>query len=142
MTLKNTLESRIRYRIKRGKGSVYMISDFLDLSDANQIGRALRNLAKENLIIKIGHGVYARAKISNINGKLLPEKDLNSLGFELVEKLKLKPVKTFYERMYEEGKSTQVPSGRVLRVRGRISRKIGYNGKYLEFQSTSSSRAG
>ena len=87
MTLKNTLESRIKYRIKRGKGSVYMISDFLDLSGANQVGRALRNLAKTNLIIKIGHGIYARAKISTITQEPMPEKDLRSLGIEILEKL-------------------------------------------------------
>ena len=54
MAIGQTLEKRIQYRIKRKKDSVFMLSDFLDLSDKDQIGRALRKLIKKILLLKLG----------------------------------------------------------------------------------------
>ena len=51
------LEKRIQYRIKKSKDAVFMLSDFLDLSDRDQIMRALRKLIQKSLIIKVGQGV-------------------------------------------------------------------------------------
>ena len=39
------------------------------------------------------------------------------------------------------GASTQVPTGRVIAVRSRISRKIGYDGRYVSFERLSQSSA-
>lgn len=137
MTLKNSLEAKIQYRIKRSKRSVFMISDFSDLSDPNQIGRVFRTLVKKQLVVKIGHGVFAKAKISSVTQKVIPVKDLPALGIEVVKKLGLKTVQTEYEKAYQEGRSTQVPTGRVIGVKGRISRKIGFNDRYIIYQSMS-----
>jgi len=35
---------------------------------------------------------------------------------------------------YNTGRTTQVPTGRVVAVRGRIRRKIGFNGIFLSFE--------
>jgi len=35
---------------------------------------------------------------------------------------------------YNEGRTTQVPTGRVVGVKGRVKRKIGYAGKYITFE--------
>lgn len=137
MTLKNSLEAKIQYRIKRSKRSVFMISDFSDLSDPNQIGRVFRTLVKKQLVVKIGHGVFAKAKISSVTQKVIPVKDLPTLGIEIVKKLGLQTVQTEYEKAYQEGLSTQVPTGRVIGVKGRISRKIGFNGRYIIYKSMS-----
>jgi hypothetical protein len=39
--------------------------------------------------------------------------------------------------MYNAGRSTQVPTGRVIAVKSRISRKIGYDGNYVAFERAS-----
>jgi len=59
MPIGKTLEKRIQYRIKRQKESVFLLSDFQDLSDKDQIMRALKKLIAKKLIIKVGQGVYA-----------------------------------------------------------------------------------
>jgi hypothetical protein len=41
---------------------------------------------------------------------------------------------TRLERAYSAGQTTQVPAGRVVAVRKRVRRKIGYNGVTLSFE--------
>ena len=134
MPIKQTLEGKIRYRIKRGRDSVYIPSDFFDLSDRDQVGRVLRQLIKERLLVKIGQGIYARAKLSSLTGKPVPEKDLRSLALEALKKLGIKTAPSSYEQAYNAGRSTQVPTGRVVGVKDRVSRRIGFNGRYIKYE--------
>lgn len=60
MPIGNTLEKRIQYRIKRNKASVFLLSDFADLSDKDQIMRALKKLINKKLVVKVGQGLYTR----------------------------------------------------------------------------------
>ena len=39
-----------------------------------------------------------------------------------------------YDIKYNEGKTTQVPTGRVIEVRASIDIKFGYDGKYISFE--------
>ena len=78
MPISDILEKRIHYRIKKSKDFVFMLPDFLDLSDRDQVMRALRKLIAKNLIIKVGQGVYVKAKESKLTGKIIPQKDRNS----------------------------------------------------------------
>ena len=59
---------------------------------------------------------------------------LPRLGREAVKRLGIKVVPSKMEEEYNSGKSTQVPTGRVIGVEGRISRKIGYQGVYVSFE--------
>jgi hypothetical protein len=46
-------------------------------------------------------------------------------------------VPSSYDRAYNEGKTSQIPTGRVIGVKGRVVRKIGYDGKYVTFEHIS-----
>ncbi len=61
-----TLKDKIQYRIRKSKNNTFMIDDFMDLSDADQILRALRELIKSNELIKVGKGVYTKTRLSFI----------------------------------------------------------------------------
>jgi hypothetical protein len=39
-----------------------------------------------------------------------------------------------YDQAYNQGQTTQVPTERVIGVKGRVARKIGYEGKYITFE--------
>lgn len=134
MALKGTLESRIAYRVKRSIATVFVRQDFEDIGGYDQVGRILRQLIKKGLLINIGYGIYARTKQSVLTGKTIPEKPLPELAQEALTKLGVKMVPTKAQQIYNDGKSTQIPTGRVIAVKGRISRKIGYNGKYVFFE--------
>ena len=130
----NNLKDKIRYGIKRSKSSVFLLKDFDDLSDRNQTGRALRELIKENLLMKIGYGLYSKTKIDTNDNEILPQKGLIEAGKEALTKLGVKTYPTTYETLYNNFQSTQVPTGRVIRVKSRITRKISEGGYSLKYE--------
>jgi Family of unknown function (DUF6088) len=137
MALKS-LKSKVKYRISRSKGAVFTPKDFFSLSDRDQIGRVLRQLVTEDTLIKFGQGLYAKAKRSSLTGKVIPIKPLPELAKEaLSEKLNVKVVTTKDVERYNTGRTTQVPTGRVIAVKGRISRKMAYDGKSIKYQYVS-----
>lgn len=133
MALK-TLESKIKYRLSRSKDSVFTPPDFFDLSDRDQVGRVLRKLVAQQALIKIGYGLYAKTKKSTLTGKTIPEKGLPDLAKEALTRLGVRVMPSSFDQEYNRGTTTQVPTGRVIGVKGRVSRKIGYNGKYITLE--------
>ena len=111
-----------------------MREDFRDLSDYDQVGRALRNIAKNGRLIRVGYGVYAKAKKSTITGELVPVVPLPELAKEALARLGIKTAPSRMEKDYNAGKTTQVPTGRVIAVKGCVSRKIGYGGAYVSYE--------
>ena len=136
MAIKNTLEGKMTYRIKRSAEAVFLRRDFKDLGGYDQVGRILRQLVQKELLINIGYGLYARADRSSFTGNLILDKPLPEIGREALKKLGFKVVRTTAQRLNDEGKSTQVPTGRKIGIQGqkRISRKIGYNGRRIYFE--------
>ncbi|MEZ5481506.1 MAG: DUF6088 family protein [Porticoccaceae bacterium] len=130
----STLKSKVKYRMSRSKDTVFTPQDFLDLSGRDQVGRVLRQLIEDGLVIKFGYGLYAKAGRSPYSGKIVPEKPLPSLAEEALKKLGVKVVASTAKELYNSGKSTQVPTGRVIGVKGRVSRKMGYNGQSVKLE--------
>lgn len=131
---RKTLEQRIALRIVRSKGEVFLRKDFTDLGDYDQVGRILRRLTEQNKLLKIGYGLYAKAQPSPLSGKPAPRRGIQDLATEALNRLKIPTAPSSYERAYASGQTTQVPTGRVIAVKGRITRKIGYSGKSVTFE--------
>jgi len=126
----------MQYRILRSKANVFTPKDFLDLSGRDQVGRGLRELIAEDVLIKFGQGLYAKAKRSSLTGKLIPIKSLPELAKEAItEKLNAKLVTSKDVKRYNRGQTTQVPTGRMITVKGRVSRKMSYDGKSIKIQN-------
>ena len=134
MSKYETLSYKVSARIARKNSAVFVREDFGDLGGYDQVGRILRQLTRSGKLIKIGYGLYAKAKISSLTGALVPVASLPTLAKEALQRLGLETSPSFYEREYNAGRSTQVPTGRMIAVKGRISRKIGYNGAYVSYE--------
>ena len=67
-------------RIARKRGDVFLRADFDDLGGYDQVGRALRKLVREGRLMKVGYGIYARARPSLLDGKPTPTKGLRELA--------------------------------------------------------------
>lgn len=134
MSGRKTLSQRIATRIQRSKKEVFLRKDFLDLGGYDQVGRTLKRLTEEKQLIRIGQGLYAKAQISPLSGQAIPRIGIKELTTEALQRLDMETVPSSYEKAYNEGKTTQVPTGRVIGIKGRISRKIGYNGKFVQFE--------
>ena len=132
-----TLEKKILKRIARKPGNVLLRDDFSDLGGYDQVGRVLRLLVGQGKLIKIGYGLYAKTKVSPLTQQSVPTATLPRLGKEALDRLKVQTLPTKAEQAYREGRSTQVPTGRMIGVKGRISRKIGYKGAYITYEHVS-----
>jgi len=129
-----TLSYKILARIVRKNSSVFVREDFEDLGGYDQIGRILRGLASAGKVVKIGYGLYAKAKISPLTGETIPVAPLPSLAKEALERLGVRIAPSRLEKEYNAGLTTQVPTGRLIAVKGRVSRKIGYGGAYISYE--------
>ncbi|HHE08194.1 MAG TPA: hypothetical protein ENL01_04915 [Chlorobaculum parvum] len=131
-----TVEYRIMARIARKKRAVFVRDDFRDISDYDQVGRALRSLTKKGSLIRLGYGVYAKAKKSPINGEAVPVAPLPSLAKEALQRLGVETTSSRLEEAYNAGETTQVPTGRLIGVKGRVNRKLGYRGAFVSYERT------
>ena len=129
------LETRLIKKVVANKRrGVFMRSDFAGLGEYDQVGRALRLLVRQGKLIKIGQGLYAKAAQSPFDGSPAPVKGLKALAVEALNRLGVKSGPSRLEKAYNAGRTNQVPSGRVIAVKKRVRRKIGYNGAYVSFE--------
>ena len=128
-----TLEDRLLKRIDRKRGDVFLRADFGDLGGYDQVGRALRKIVSEGRLVRIGQGLYARARPSIATGEPVPVGGLNALK-EALRRVGVETLPSRLERDYNAGRTTQVPTGRVIGVTRRVRRKIGYGGFSLSFE--------
>ena len=128
------LETRLLKHIDRKSGDVFLLSDFRDFAGYDQVARALRNLVRKGLLLKLGHGLYTRAAASPIDGSPVPVKDLHALAEEALDRLGLKSDPALLEQGDDAGRTTQVPAGPVVAVKKRVRRKIGFNGTFAAFE--------
>ena len=132
-TMRDTLEARIAKRIDRKRSDVFLRADFADLGGYDQVGRVLRRLVRAGKLLKVGFGLYTRAVPARIGVRPIPPKGLTTLR-EALERVGSRTYPSRALEDYDAGRTTQVPTGRVVAVRRRVRRKIGYNGISLSFE--------
>lgn len=128
------LESKILARIVRKKESVFLRNDFFDLGGYDQVGRALKYLADDNKLVRIGYGLFAKAKVSSLTGEIIPVSNLPNLAKEALGRLGVTVMPSKAETEYNEGRSTQIPTGRLIGVKNRINRKISFKGASIKYE--------
>lgn len=122
-----TIRNRIETRVRRSKCSVFLRADFKDIADYDQVGRILRMLVKEGSLLKIGYGLYARARMNRITGNIMPDNAAGTDGvlIEAMEKLGIEYELDELSQMNLLGQSTQVPAQIKIRSKSpRFTRKI------------------
>jgi hypothetical protein len=104
-----------------------------DLGGYDQVGRALRQLVREGRLVKVGQGLYARARPSMTSGEPVPVGGLSTLK-EALRRVGAEALPSRLEQAYNAGRTTQAPTGRVVGVNRRVRGKIGYGGFTLSFE--------
>lgn len=126
-----TIAEAIEKKVRRSKRNVFLRGDFTDLGSYDAVGRALRQKARDGKLIQIGYGLYAKAEPSPFTGKPAPVVGIKRLATEALGRLGKKVSSSSFEQAYNGGRSTQVPTGRVVTVKDRVRRRIGYDGNYV-----------
>ncbi|MCW8410132.1 DUF6088 family protein [Legionella sp. PATHC035] len=121
-----SLRSKIEKKIGRSKRQVFLRSDFEKLSDYDQVGRALKELSREGKLLKIGYGLYAKARINRITGKPMfaAEGGFTAISREALTRLGVKWQYSDATKSYLTS-STQIPANAEVVVKSRFNRKIG-----------------
>ena len=134
MSKYGTVAYKVMARIARKRAAVFVREDFNDISDYDQVGRALKRLTKEGRLIRLGYGVYTKAKKSPINGETVPVAPLPILAKQALQRLGVGTALSRLEKAYNAGETTQVPTGRLIGVKGRFNRKLGYRGAFVSYE--------
>ena len=124
----------VEARIARKKGDVFLRADFEDIGGYVQVGRILRQPIEDGKLTRIGQGIYTRASTSPFDGGAIPKTGLYRLTEEAFRRLGIPTGLTDMQRAYSEGRTTQVPAGRVIGVSRRVRRKIGFNGMSMAYE--------
>ncbi len=121
---KESLKTLVREKIRKAKKkNVFLRKDFEKFGAYKQVGRALLQLTKEGILIKIGYGLYAKARISSLTNKPMIAAEN---GFAQVSEEALKRLKVDYKiAPIGSGNDTQVRANAAVIIYDRFSRKIG-----------------
>ncbi|MBB2486827.1 S-adenosylhomocysteine hydrolase [Mitsuaria sp. WAJ17] len=129
------LKTRIKRHLERTQSPVLLRRELKGLGSETQLSAALKSLLAEGVIVRIGVGVYAIAKVSVLSGKPIPTHPLEVLAPLALRKLGVRVEEPYRSRDYNAGRTTQVPTGLVINTGGRrVTRKIGFNGKFVEYE--------
>lgn len=134
---KNRLEplaTRITTWISQNPEDVFLRRDFNEFGSYAQVGKVLQKLLAKGLLVRIGYGIYVKTAISSLSGQVIPCRGLPGIAREALLRLGIEVFPSFCEQAYNEDRTTQVPTGRVIGVKKRVTRKIGYNGMYVIYE--------
>jgi predicted transcriptional regulator of viral defense system len=129
------LYQKIRRSVKLRKTRVFIRKDFADFeaSDA-QLSRVLARLVSEGVLVKIGKGVYAKAKTSVRTGKAIPIATIDELIPEALDKLGISYTLGSAALEYVEGRTTQIPMALRVKTSSRNRRKLGFGNRFLTYE--------
>jgi len=133
MTNRITLREQITSRINSRKDDVFLPREFNDLGGQDQVLRSLRYMVRDGELIKIGHGLYCKARLSRLTGNplLCCTGGFIAVTRQALDKLGVEWLPSRAETDYNERRSTQVPVNNVLQIKSRFSRKLNYLGAEL-----------
>ncbi|MEZ9899000.1 DUF6088 family protein [Vibrio breoganii] len=107
-----TAVDRVYQKIKRSRRYVFERKDFDGFASYDQIGRALRQLVKQGELIKLGYGLYTKARINSLTGRPMPTNPGGSDAL-MREILRMKGIDFEMDSLSLQslsGESTQIPS--------------------------------
>jgi hypothetical protein len=137
MTSRKILE-RIVERIESSEHKVLFRKDFADFGSYSQIGRCLKKLTDDQKLIRIGLGIYAKTEVypePPFEGEIVLCGYMPWLAKEALRRMGVEVVPAQCDRDYAEGRTTQMPTGRRLGIKGRkITRRIGYKTAYINYE--------
>jgi hypothetical protein len=134
MTYENSLLYKIEQHIKKASFRVFMPKDFVSLGSYRQISRALQKLIEQHELVKIGFGLYAKAYVSPYIEEPLLVDGFDTVAREALDRMQVQWEPGSAEQEYNAGKTQQVPTQNVVRLKSRLRRNIQYQGRQIYFE--------
>ena len=129
------IQSRVARSIGRSSAEVFLRNDFKQIGSYAQVGKALNALTRAGQLVRLGYGVYAKARPSSLSGRPVPRKCLESLALQTFKKLGIEVGLGWAAREYNAG-STQVPPFVCYDTGARrISRKLKVGVQEVQYEN-------
>ena len=137
-----SIRDRMIRSITMRRGEIVLRSDFEQMGSQSQISRIFNVFVKEGRLVCLGHGVFAKARISSLNGKPVSREPLEVLAEEALRRLHIDVQPGQAQRDYASGKSTQVPVQSTFNTGcRRISRKLILGNRTIRYENNYSARS-
>ena len=120
------LKNEISKGLRKARRNVFVRNDFAKFGGYDQVGRVLKRLADDGQIIKLGYGVYVKARPNRFTGKpmIAAKGGFDQVAKEALKRLNVKFEISEIEKSYQAGSSTQIPGNTRVQISKRFSRKI------------------
>jgi len=124
-----TITSKVKARINRSKRYVFARADFTDIAGYDQVGRVLKKLVDAGDLLRIGYGLYTKARKNRITGNLMPASPAGADGviLEAIKKLGIDYKFDEFSQRSLDGDSLQIPASFKIITNNRFKRKIVVN---------------
>ena len=132
-----SLRYKILERIRSMSDMAILRSDLADLAPPRQLSRALQKLVDENLLVRLGYGIYGRLFFSRYTNDYCLDGFIVGIGREVLNKLNIPWLPSEFEEDYNSGRSKQIPVNPTTRVIGRFNRKIQYGDIPFQYENFS-----
>jgi hypothetical protein len=131
-------KTRISRSISRSKKkTVFLREDFDAFGTPSRVTRAISELIEEGRIVRIGYGVYSKARKSVLDeSKIVPVLSLDEIASEALIRLGANPGPGAAARRYNTGETTQIPMKVVFSVTKRINRKLSVGNQVVRYEIT------
>lgn len=142
----NAYREALKNKIIRMSDSVFSRSDLTDdhsNKEQLRLNRALNVFMAEGIIIKIAHGLFAKAESMNFpNGEsmVVLVDTFETVAIKALNKLGVKWEWGSAIRDYNDGKTTQVPSSFTVQLKSRFRGKISAEGRSVNFEGDVNAR--
>jgi len=136
-----------RTRIARSLGiskkkTVFLRSDFEPFGTSTRVTRALQELITEGRIIRVGRGIYVKARPSSVTGNPVPVEPLETVAHKALAALGVNVQLGSADRAYVGGLTQDVPMNIAVDVgSSRVSRRIEFGGREVKLERTRRSAA-
>ena len=127
------IKVRMQKRLSRSKRYVFMRADFKDIAGYDQIGRVLRDLVESGELLKVGYGVYTKARKNPITGRIMPAcpGGPDAVILEALERLDVGYSFGRSSAKYLSGESTQIPAYTQIETPYRFKRRLSIGNSQL-----------
>lgn len=128
-----TIANKVKTRINRSNRYVFQRADFTDIAGYNQIGRVLKKLVDAGHLLRIGYGLYTKARTNRITGKIMPASPAGADGvlLEAIQKLGVPYQFDEFSKRSIDGDSLQIPASFQIITSNRFKRKIVVSNKTI-----------
>lgn len=133
-----SLEKNIQQKIWRmRKGSIFFSEDFLSMGNQAAVNKALSELAKKEVVIRLAPGIYCKPQKDEVFGLGVIYPGIDQIAQAIAARDKCEIVPTGIYAQNRLGLSTQIPMNAVYLTNGSARRIKIYNGKGILFKRVS-----